>query len=764
MAFLRGLTIHITFMGSPLARPARIGKYDVTGVIGRGGMGIVYRATDPRIGRPVAIKVLTGFFSEDSELLARFYREAKSTGSLQHQNIVTVYELGDQDGFPYLVMEYLEGESLDNIIASRKPLSISEKLGIMVRVCDGLSFAHERGIIHRDIKPANIMVLTSGAVKIVDFGIAQVGNKRLTRTGQVVGSIYYMSPEQLNDTVELDARTDVYSAGVVLFQLLTGVLPFEGRDTSSTLLKIVRDPAPPLNKFISLFPPELETISQRALMKDRDQRYASAEDFSFDLTRLRQQLNQALLAEHLQKAAAAMQQENFEGARQDLLQALRVDPQNAQAKQLMREALQGIETLKRKQQAKELGSRAEEALNQKDLDTALQYAEQALQLDNANAALRSLLNKVVGARDQAAKYCELLAHAERARQNGSLEKASQALAEAIAILPLDPPGRALKARIEADMAERTRKEKEQDAQVAKRQFALAVNSVEKAMADARLQLYLSQPRAAWEILKAASHEAAQVPLALRTQMEALIHQVHENLIAQGPEAPALATESIQTGCIRDETSATEEFDKFHSVARPESQSTPADTIRFPNPPLADDTSHLRSGTQPTVGSWRDTNAIHQQPAVSDEGTVPEELREFLTPPPERRWGWPVGFGIGAIAFGLAIYLTVFYNKPEHHAPPPPKSPVVQQDVPYAEVNAGPWGTVKEVRSLDGQTVRTVNDQTPLRLELPPGQYKVSLEGPNGEKKVLQIEVPEHGGNPYFVLFRKPDIQRIINAK
>jgi hypothetical protein len=750
-------------MGSPLARPARIGKYDVTGVIGRGGMGIVYRATDPRIGRPVAIKVLTGFFSEDSELLARFYREAKSTGSLQHQNIVTVYELGDQDGFPYLVMEYLEGESLDSIIASRKPLSISEKLGIMIRVCDGLSFAHERGIIHRDIKPANIVVLTSGAVKIVDFGIAQVGNKRLTRTGQVVGSINYMSPEQLNDTVELDARTDVYSAGVVLFQLLTGVLPFEGRDTSSTLLKIVRDPPPPLNKFITLFPPELETISQKALMKDRDQRYASAEDLAFDLTRLRQQLNQQLLAEHLQKAVAAMQREDFESARQDLLQALRVDPQNGQAKQLMREALQGIETQKRKQQAQQLGSRAEEALNKKDLDTALQYAEQALQLDSANPGLRSLLNKVVGARDQAAKYCELLARAERARQSGSLEKASQALAEAIAILPLDSTGQALKARIEADMVERSRREREQDAQVAKRQFALAVNSVEKAMADARLQLYLSQPRAAWEILKAASDEAAQVPLALRTQMEALIHQVHENLIAQGPEAP-LATESIPTGRIKDDTSATEEFDRFHSVARPESQSMPRDTILFPNPPRTDDTSHLHSATQPTVGAWRDTNAIHQEPGVSDEGTVPEELREFLTPP-ERTWGWPaVGLGIGAIALCVGIYWAVFYNKPEQHAAPPAKPPVVQQDVPYAEVNAEPWGTVKEVRSLDGQTVRSVNDQTPLRLELPPGQYKVSLEGPNGEKKVLQIEVPEHGGNPYFVLFHKPDIQRIINAK
>ena len=731
-------------------------------------MGIVYRATDPRIGRPVAIKVLTGFFSEDSELLARFYREAKSTGSLQHQNIVTVYELGDQDGFPYLVMEYLEGESLDSIIASRRPLSISEKLGIMIRVCDGLSFAHERAIIHRDIKPANIVVLTSGAVKIVDFGIAQVGSKRLTRTGQVVGSIHYMSPEQLNDTAELDARTDVYSAGVVLFQLLTGALPFEGRDTSSTLLKIVRDPAPPLNKFISLFPPDLETISQKALAKDRDQRYSSAEDFAFDLTRLRQQLNQDLLAVHLQKAIAAMQRQDFAGARQDLLEVLRVDPQHSQGKQLLREVMQGIEVQKRKQQAQQLGAQAEEALNKKDLDTALQCAEQALQLDGENAALRNLHGKVVGAREQAAKYCDALARAERARQSGNLDKATEALAEAMAILPLDAPGRASKARIEADLAERSRREKERDkekdAQFAKRQFALAVNSVEKAMADARLQLYLNQPRAAWEMLKAASHEAAQVPLALRTQMEALIQQVHEQLVAQGPDASMFATGNIEYGRIEDDTSAAAEFDKFHSTSRSESQNMPRETILFPNQPLTDDTSRLQPGAPPTVGTRRDTSAVHAELGVSDEGMVPEELREFLLPPPQRRWGWPAAGVVATIALCLGIYWAVYYNKPEHHPQQPSKPQAVQTDVPYAELNAGPWGTVKEVRSLDGQTVRTVNDQTPLRLELPPGQYKVSVEGPNGEKKVLQIEIPEHGGNPYFVLFHKPDIQRIVNSK
>ena len=135
--------------------------------------------------------------SDDPLLLKRFYREAHSTGKLQHPNIVTVYDLGDQDGVPYLVMEYLEGDSLEKVIRERRPFSLAEKLNIIMQVCEGLGYAHQRQIIHRDVKPGNVVVLNDGGVKIVDFGIAQLGNERFTRTGQVIGSLYYMSPEQI---------------------------------------------------------------------------------------------------------------------------------------------------------------------------------------------------------------------------------------------------------------------------------------------------------------------------------------------------------------------------------------------------------------------------------------------------------------------------------------------------------------------------------------------------------------------------------------
>jgi serine/threonine protein kinase len=245
----------VASMSSAASRPTRIGSYDIVAVIGRGGMGTVFKGIDPRIGRAVAIKVLTAA-PDDPDLLARFYREAKYTGNLQHQNIVTVYELGHQDGVPYLVMEYLEGVSLDVLIASGPPMHIAEKLRIILQVCNGLSYAHKRDLVHRDIKPANIVILENGTAKLVDFGIARLGGNRLTRTGQIVGSLNYMSPEQLDANMEVDLRTDVYSTGVVLYQLLTGVLPFEGGSTGATLMKIVHEPPSPIGKYWKECPAE----------------------------------------------------------------------------------------------------------------------------------------------------------------------------------------------------------------------------------------------------------------------------------------------------------------------------------------------------------------------------------------------------------------------------------------------------------------------------------------------------------------------------
>src|ERR1700756_598029 len=180
----------------PTNDPKKLDKYEVLEVVGRGGMGVVYKAVDAAIGRLVGIKMMTSAVMNDPVLLKRFYREAQSAGKLRHPNIVTIYDLGVQEATPYIVMEFLEGESLDVALRSGRALSLEEKLNIVTQVCSALAYAHDQSIIHRDIKPGNVMLLKDGNVKLVDFEIARIGAEYVTRAGQLLGSIQYMSPEQ----------------------------------------------------------------------------------------------------------------------------------------------------------------------------------------------------------------------------------------------------------------------------------------------------------------------------------------------------------------------------------------------------------------------------------------------------------------------------------------------------------------------------------------------------------------------------------------
>src|SRR5882762_11277846 len=216
--------------GAPLVE--RLGKYEIISEIGRGAMGAVYKARDPLIDRLVALKTITGGPIAQSNLLDRFYQEARSAGALQHPNIVTIYELGHEKNTPFIAMEYLEGLSLDRLIEQRAQLPLSVKLGYVVRVCEALAYAHRHNVVHRDVKPANIMVTNEGVVKVVDFGIARLTDMSMTQPNMMMGSRAYMSP-QLYKGERADACSDIWAIGVTLYELLTYRRPFTG-DRKST--------------------------------------------------------------------------------------------------------------------------------------------------------------------------------------------------------------------------------------------------------------------------------------------------------------------------------------------------------------------------------------------------------------------------------------------------------------------------------------------------------------------------------------------------
>jgi len=262
--------------------PRRIGPYEIISRIGAGGMGQVYLATDPRLGRKVALKILPAELTNDEELVRRLAQEARTASALNHPNIVTIHELGKIDSSHYIVQEYVEGETLRQRML-RTPLSLDESLEITRQLASALRAAHGAGVIHRDIKPDNIMLRRDGLVKVLDFGLAKLADisahtQVQTATGVILGTGYYMSPEQARGE-DLDARTDIWSLGVVLYEMLARRRPFEGRTFSDTVSLILqKEPEPPTG-----MPPHVQRLVSKTLAKQREDRYATAEELLADL-------------------------------------------------------------------------------------------------------------------------------------------------------------------------------------------------------------------------------------------------------------------------------------------------------------------------------------------------------------------------------------------------------------------------------------------------------------------------------------------------
>ena len=256
----------------------KLGKYELIEIIGRGAMGEVYKAHDPLIGRLVALKTITKGLAGRPDLLERFNQEARSAGTLQHPNIVTIYELGQEGETPFIAMEFLEGESLDSLIERRPTLSVQEKLNHVIPVCRALNFAHKRGVIHRDIKPANVMLTKEGRIKVVDFGIARQIDSNLTQTDSIIGTLAYMSPQQIRGE-RADARSDIWATGVMLYELLTYQRPFDGPNQAALVLNISKDDVlpPSIKAAVPDCGPALEALVDKMLAKDIQQRYQNME-------------------------------------------------------------------------------------------------------------------------------------------------------------------------------------------------------------------------------------------------------------------------------------------------------------------------------------------------------------------------------------------------------------------------------------------------------------------------------------------------------
>jgi serine/threonine-protein kinase len=369
--------------------PTHIGHYEILSVINRGRLGTVYKAADTRAGRLVALKELTVATDDPALFLLRFYRENKNTPSLQHENIAAVYELGYDKGSPYVVMEYLEGESLQSILASRQDIALSEKLNIIRQVCAALDYAHSHDFLHRDIRPSHIVKVDNSSAKVIGFGLARLRPSASKLREKFANQLQYMSPEQLKGNVELDGRADVYSVGLVLYQLLTGI---------TLTAEMFQQGFPPrLGRFTTGLPEEFDAIMQKALAMDPDHRYSSVADLELELARAQQQCGHPRAGEPPVQSTQLPAGKAFSAPQP---KATELPPNIEEDTRPSRKAM-GTEYFDRDRgrvaEVRTLQTNAEDAFRRSQLEEALQHTDRALQIDSDNTALLRLQKSILHA-------------------------------------------------------------------------------------------------------------------------------------------------------------------------------------------------------------------------------------------------------------------------------------------------------------------------------------------------------------------------------
>ena len=484
--------------------PSRIDRYEIVNRLGKGGMGEVYLAKDPLLGRTVAIKMLT---EDNDELRERFAREARSAAALNHKNIVTIYDVGEDNGQPFIAMEYLDGETMAEMIRRRAPLGIIRRLELMVELCTGLGYAHRSGIIHRDIKPANLMITTEGTLKILDFGIARLTadatSSGLTRIGTVMGSLHYMSPEQA-EGLPVDERSDIFSVGSVLYEVLSSVRAFPGELSHVVLHLIVSKEPRPIREIVPDIDSELERIVVKGLQKNVADRYQKLAELAADLSHAREQIEgsgektvvitrtpqpqrdrpsggletpssgrkripnlkeiadrrAALIESHLKDAATHLTAGRFQDAIEQCEKAVVLNPDDLRAVELLDQAHRGREGVQVQQWLDEARALA--------VDGALTGAErlvgQSLQLQPESAdalALELDLKERRRERERAAERARAVrAAVSRTRANmdaGAFEAAVRSATEALAFDPSDDEASELMRQARAAIDERERR-------------------------------------------------------------------------------------------------------------------------------------------------------------------------------------------------------------------------------------------------------------------------------------------------------------------
>jgi eukaryotic-like serine/threonine-protein kinase len=433
----------------------KLGKYELIAEVGRGAMGEVYKARDPLIGRSVALKTITTSLIGDAELLERFYREARSAGALEHPNIVTIYELGKEGDVPFIAMEFLEGESLEKIIDRNAPLSLLEKVGYLVPVCRALDYAHRRGVVHRDIKPGNIMLTKDGKIKVVDFGIARLLNASHTQTNMFMGTLSYMSPQQIYGE-RADERSDIWALGVTLYELLCHRRPFDGDNHATLMLNIAEEKTKPpsLYELLHECPPALEKLVSKMLEKDVRRRFQTMEEVLYDMEPLWENLQQESVSGLVAESENLFRAQEFSRARDLLRKALQFDSRHGRAKTLLEQVSGELRLIQIRSQVASILERAQQFQQEGRYQEAQSETESALKLDPASMQARELLAEAQRLGERKRLIQEGLQATRQRMAEGALTLAAQEIRKVLDLDADNTQGRTLKKQIEDHLLRR----------------------------------------------------------------------------------------------------------------------------------------------------------------------------------------------------------------------------------------------------------------------------------------------------------------------
>jgi serine/threonine protein kinase len=508
----------------------RIGKYEITGEIGEGGFGRVVKAWDPTIRRTVAIKLLkTGL---DASLLDRFRHEAATTANLHHPNIVTLYEFGEHDGAPFIVMEYLDGKDLREVIHSGEYLPLSKKVRLLSQAAQGLQAAHEQGIFHRDIKPANIMLLQDGSAKIMDFGIARIANERatrLTKAGFQIGTLYYMAPEQFSGN-DADGMTDIFSFGVTMYEFLSGQYPFGGDTDASLMYQIVNESPRPIDKLVPNCPAALMDVVAKALHRDRGQRYSSMEDLEIDLRPILIELERSEAVQLLSRIPVLLSQDKLEEAETLLRRSLLMDPANAEAKDLRERIRQRKRSGIIDAQVRDLLAQATHHEQRGALSEAFQCLEQARKLVPTDTDLGKRVEKIRQSLQSRENSVQLFQTAQRLVEQNEFQAAFERAELAVSQDPSNGPATELLSWL------RERGDREQQEVAAQEQIAAAQSNAKQADYDAAISI-LEEAKAQFPLVPAIDSALATIRAdraeAERQRMLRVGFERVESLVASG---------------------------------------------------------------------------------------------------------------------------------------------------------------------------------------------------------------------------------------